>query len=195
MRRSGEDRLRLFDTHVSELLSESAGTAEWSVKFDLVAGTAETVEPHREAFRSWLMAVRILDAPREDIYLPAVMDLLEGQPICDETRELVGMIRGHWTNAQTSLGVQMIDGEGTITSREAFELVVYAQHLHRDPIKEARVNAMDPAFWILVRHEGVAYGGVIADLSVFLRSVGREDPATSHLFAPAPPETPSASEI
>ena len=47
-----------------------------------------------------------------------------------------------------------------------------------------------PAFlWEMVRQQGAAYAGEIARLAMLLRSVARDDPATSHLFAPAPPGT------
>jgi hypothetical protein len=103
MQRASDDRLRTFDTHVTDLLTESGGRGTWSVQHELIAGTVETVEPHREALRSWLMAVRLLDAPREDIYLPDVLDLLEAMPIRDSTREMVGAIRQQWQDAQTTL--------------------------------------------------------------------------------------------
>jgi hypothetical protein len=196
MQRASDDRLRTFDTHVTDLLTESGGRGTWSVQHELIAGTVETVEPHREALRSWLMAVRLLDAPREDIYLPDVLDLLEAMPIRDSTREMVGAIRQQWQDAQTTLAfIALEDTQGPITPRDAFELLAYVHHLHRDPLKQARMAAMPPGFREVVRQQGAAYAAAIAELAVYLRSIARDDPATSHLFVPAPPGTRPAADL
>src|SRR5688572_18927611 len=124
MKRRPDDRLRTFDVHVTELLSESAGNGTWSVHQDLVAGTVETIEPHREALRSWLVAVRLLDARGDEMYLPGIMDLLESMPITDNTRDVIGVIRRHWQGLQEGLdGIVLEDSRGPIKPRQAFELL------------------------------------------------------------------------
>lgn len=183
--RSREERLRLFDVHVRDLLTESAAQANWSVRVDLMAGTVETDEPHREALRSYLVAIRILDAPKEDLFLPRLMDDLEAMPIANATREMVTLCRRRWTEAQSTLGVVIEDVQGQITPRVAFELLAYTHHLHRNAANEARVQTMPPEFWQFVRQEGITYAGTIAKIAVYLRSIARDDAASSHLFEPA----------
>lgn len=157
----------------------------WSVRVDLVSGTVETDEPHREALRSYLVAIRILDAPKEDLFLPRVMDDLEAMPIAIATREMVAICRRSWTEAQHTLGVVIEDGQGQITPRMAFELLAYTHHLHRDAAKEARVRALPVEMWQFVRQEGITYASTIAKIAVYLRSIARDDTASSHLFEPA----------
>jgi hypothetical protein len=194
MKRRPDDRLRTFDVHVTELLSESGGTGTWSVHHDLVAGTVDTNEPHRESLRSWLVAVRLLDARGDDMYLPGIIDLLELMPINANTRDVIGLIRRHWEELQEGLdGIVLEDSRGPIKPRQAFELLAYAHHLHRNAAKEARVRSMPPAFWELVRQQGAAYASAVSELAVYVRSVARDDPATRHLFKPAPAGTPVAS--
>lgn len=195
MKRSPDDRLRTFDVHVTDLLSESGGTGTWSVNQDLLAGTVETVEPHREPLRSWLVAVRLLDARGDEMYLPGIMDLLDSLPINDNTREVIGVIRRHWLELQEGLdGIVLEDSRGAIKPRQAFELLAYAHHLHRNPAKEARVRNMPAPFWELVRQQGAAYASALAELAVYVRSVARDDPATGDLFKPAPPGTRTATQ-
>jgi len=196
MKRTPEDRLRTFDTHVTELLTESAGHGTWSVTHHLPANTVETVEPPREPLRSWLMAVRLLDAKSDEFYLPDLMDILDAMPIRDKTREVIAVIRRHWTDAQAGLdGIVLEDSQGPITPKDAFELLAYVHHIHRNAAKEARAKAMPPPFWEVVRQQGAAYGGAIAELAVMLRSVARDDPETSRFFAPPPPGTPAAADV
>jgi hypothetical protein len=45
----------------------------------------------------------------------------------------------------------------------------------------------------LVRQQGAAYASAVSELAVYVRSVARDDPATRHLFKPAPAGTPVAS--
>jgi hypothetical protein len=188
--RTPEERLRLFDRHVTELLGESAGRVRWSTTYDLVAGTMETTEPDREPLRSWLIAVRGLDAPGDDTYLPSVMDTIEGFPLMDKTRRVVVRLRQVRHHAQTTLGVVLEDSEGILSPRHCFELLAYVDHLHRNAVKEARLHAMDLAFRQMVRQEGVMYGDTLSRVAVF-----RDDPATTHLFEPAPPGTPAGTNV
>lgn len=186
VKRSSDDTLRLLDTHVTELLTESAANAGWSLTVAEVdnATRVTTEEPHRESLRSYLMALRLLDALRDDLYLPNVMDHIEAYPVGDDTLGHVQRIRVEWTQAQTYMGLTLKVAGVPVTPRDAFELLAYVEHLHRSAALEAKAKAMDPIVWQMVRQQGMRYAALIAGLAVYLRHVARDDPATTHLFNP-----------
>lgn len=65
MPRTRDQRLRLFDRHVTSLIAESGSHATWGVTWEAEGVTM--TESGRESLRSWLLAVRALDAPSEDV--------------------------------------------------------------------------------------------------------------------------------
>lgn len=193
--RSTEERLRLFDAHVTDLLTESGGRVGWSVHVDVVNGRATSTGPGREALRSFMLAVRLLDTPKEpDLYLPNIMNGVSAYPITDERRELIEVLRERHGEASASGHISLVDSTGAITPRDAFELVAYSEHIHRNPDYEARAKAMPNEFWQMVRQQAHSYAVNISDIAVYVRSIARDDPATTHLFAPAPPGTQTLAE-
>lgn len=193
--RTIEERLRLFDQHVTDLLSESGGQVGWGVHFDAFTGQATSTGPGRESLRSFLMAVRLLDSPNEsDLHLPKVMDAVESFSITDERRQLVGMLREQYNEASVANHVSLGDLDGPITPRDSFELVAYSEHFHRNADYEARIKAMPSPVWQIVRFQAHFYAVQLSDIAMMLRSIARDDPATTHLFAPPAPGTLTAAE-
>lgn len=193
--RTVEERLRLFDEHVTDTLSESGGHVGWHVHIDVVKGEVTSTGPGREALRSYFLAVRLLDTPNEpDLYLPNVMDDVESYKITDERRELIEFLRERHRDASVKGDISLEDLSGPITPRDCFELVAYSIHLHRNPDFEARAKAMPKELWAMVEQLARFYAVNISDTAMYLRSIARDDPATTHLFAPAPPGTQTLAE-
>lgn len=184
MARSVAERLRTFDRHVTELIGESVSRTTWEVHWTPRGIT--TVEPHREAFRSWLVAVRNLDAPSEDTYLPRIMDDIRTSTRVAVTRERIDALRVQYDDLQrTHLGE--IAGVGEITARQCFEDLAYTEHLHRDADRARRRAAVAPLSWELMRLMGFDYGRVIGEIASWVQATGREDPDLGDLFAPLEP--------
>ncbi len=100
LRRTRDQRLQLFDRYVADLLTESAAQGSWQVTWEVTGVT--TKEPGRESIRSWLLAVRGLDAPKDDTYLPTIMDDLDAMSASEITRQRVAVLRQRYEEAGVS---------------------------------------------------------------------------------------------
>jgi hypothetical protein len=188
MPRTPELRLRLFDRHVNELINESGSRATWTISWDRDRGTSSQ-PPDRESLRSWLLAVRGLDAPRDDTYLPTVMDDLDALASDDLTRQRVGEQRAQRDRVQAISPLGTITGPlAAMTPSECFKMLAYTDHLHHEADREAKRAEMPPHIWDMVQVVGWAYASDLADIATWLQAAGRQDPATAHLFEQTPPD-------
>jgi hypothetical protein len=182
--RTVDERLRLFDQHVKELVEESGSHAAWTVSWT-PAGTT-TDEPHRESLRSWLLSVRALDNRRDDLYLPSIIKDIESLTESDVTRRRLADLRARHAAAQTSRLGTITGPNGNMTPRDCFDDLAYTEHLHRDAERERRRAEMPPFLWQMVRMMGWDYGAELAEIATWVQAAGREDPTTGPLFAPLP---------
>jgi len=185
--RTREERLRLFDRHINDLIDEPGSHATWSVKWKPEGVSTE--EPGRQSFRSWLISVRLLDDPKADVNLPKIMDDIEALAGAEVTHQRVAVLRQRRARANTSpIGI-VIGPDGPMTARDCFEDLAYTEHFHYDAEREARRMAMPPFIWEMVRLNGWDYASELADIATWVQAAGREDPATAYLFAPLPGDT------
>jgi hypothetical protein len=184
MPRTPDERLRVFDRHVLDLLTESVARSSFSVSWKPDGVTTD--EPGREALRSWLIAVRGLDAPKDDTYLPTIMGDLDALAGADVTRQRVGVLRERYRRAAVRTPATVTGPDGPMDGRACFEMLAYTDHLHRDADREAMRAALPPFIWEMVRFIGYDYAGELGEIATWLQAAGREDPATAHLFEPFP---------
>jgi len=183
MTRTRAERLRLFDRHVLDLIGESGSRGAWSVSWNDETGVS-TDEPGRESLRSWLMSVRLVDDPKSDVYLPAIMDdidTLAGQAV---THERIAILRERRDRADVSRLGTVRGPDGPMTPRQCFEDLAYTDHFHYDAAREARRRAMPPFVWEMVRFIGWDYAGELAEIATWVQAAGREDPSTAEYFEP-----------
>lgn len=168
-----------------ELIAEVGPRMTWSVSWDVDRGVS-TDEPGRQALRSWLMSVRLLDDPRSDVELGSVMDTIESLASAAVTHERLAILRARRQRADVSrLGV-VTGPDGPMTPRACFEDLAYTDHFHYDAGRAARRAVMPPFIWEMVRFTGWDYAGELADIATWVQAAGREDPATTSLFVPIP---------
>jgi hypothetical protein len=179
VKRTRDGRLRLFDRAVTALRAESGGNFSWTVTDE-----GKPVRPPRADFRSFLMAVRPFDAPKEDVYLPTILADVRSFAIEGETKHWIDIQEAIYLGARDRVfGTITLNGE-VISGRMCFEQLAYTEHLHYDAENEARQQAADPLAWEFVLMSGALYAGVVANAAIVLRSLARDDPASGHLFAP-----------
>ena len=78
--------------------------------------------------------------------------------------------RRQYRETQTAGPVQVVDGYGTISPREAFELWAYGEHLHDDEAKIVRMDAMTDYARAIVRLNAVGYMDMLARAAAYTRS-------------------------
>ena len=148
----------------------------------------------REPFRSFLMAVRNFDAPREDIYLGTVLDDIESFALDDATRWWGSVQRKLWEEARKRLLVDVkVNGE-LVTPRTCFEMLVYTEDMHFDADRAAYQQAVGPLVWEFVIMHGSLYASSVANIAIVLRALARDDPASAYLFVPREEGKESAVE-
>ena len=183
MGRTKAERLQLFDRHVAALIAESGSRATWSVTWHRQDGVS-TAEPARESLRSWLMAVRLVDDPKSDVYLATIMDDIDALAEQDVTHQRIEILRQRRERANVSrLGV-VRGPDGPMTPRQCFEDLAYTDHFHYDAQREARRSSMPPFLWEVVRFMGWDYAGELAEIATWVQAAGREDAATTRYFEP-----------
>jgi hypothetical protein len=181
MARTREDRLRLFDRHVTDLLTETGAHSTWTVSWNVEHG-ASTSGPSREALRSWLMAVRLLDDPKSDTDLSRIMADIEAMAQAAITADRLAALHERREQANVSRMGVVTGPDGPMTPRQCFEDLAYTDHFHHDHRREMRRAAMPPFIWEMVRFVGWDYAGELADIATWVQAAGREDPGTGHLF-------------
>jgi hypothetical protein len=185
--RTRDQRLQLFDHHVMGLIAESGSHTSWQLRWNVTEG-ASTKEHGRESLRSWLMAVRPLDDPRADVNLATIMEDIDAAATDEVTHERIAVLRQRREAANVSpLGV-ITGPDGPMTPRQCFEDLAYTDHFHYDADREARRAEMPPFLWEMVRFIGWHYASELAEIATWVQAAGREEPATSALFAAWPDE-------
>jgi len=187
-------RLHAFDQAVTSLKTESASSGEWAIV--LGENGVTTQEPHREALRSYLMAVRALDTPSEpDLFIPKIIEVLLRHELQPDTVRWLGVMQKRYDDAQKDLLMgEITDSYGTFTPRECFEMLAYRNHLHYDIDREVRAQEMGEFLAEMARQQGSVYANVLTNLALYVRCLGRDDPATAYWFVQRADGEPSAVE-
>lgn len=182
-KRPDDARLRLLARVAERILSEPALSEDvsYTINFDSTGITHEVKEPGRQNARSLLMEVRKLDQPREDLFLPEIIDIIAARVTDPLWAQGVADARTHYTQMQTQGAIQLADNDGPISPRTAFELWAYGEHIHDDEAKASRMERMDEHFRPLVRHHALEYVDMLARIAAYLVAVLKNDPAFAAL--------------
>lgn len=183
--------MKTFDRAVTLLRTESGANFTWTIQ---IGGQDSHQRPPREPFRSFLMAVRNFDAPKEDLYIGRVLDDIESFALEDATRWWVGVQRKLWEEAKERLLMDVRVNGQLVTPRMCFEMLVYTEDMHFDADREAYQQAVGPIVWEFVIMHGSLYASSVANVAIVLRALARDDPASAHLFVPREEGKESAVE-
>ena len=187
MRRTDQERARLFDVVVARVIAEPmwADPSPLQVRLDGPEMTPTVIQPPRPLLRSLLMEVRKLDSPGEDCYLPAIMEIVEAHATDPEWKAGLAVARRRYDEWQSATGQKILitDSDGPISPREAFELWAYGEHLHDDAAKAQRMERLDERLRPFVGHIAIAYMEVLARLAAWVRSAMHNDPGARASFA------------
>jgi hypothetical protein len=183
--RTTDERLQLFDRHVRELVTESASLSTPTIVMDFKEWKFGGTTPEREALRSYILAVRNLDSERfeRDLFLPNVMTDFESFALTLWATAWMQPLRDEYTWINTHADA-FHAGRGWLTLRDQFELLAYADHIHRNADLEDTLKAMLPFVRRMTLDRGHNYALRITNLAVKLQAIGRVDPALQHLFEP-----------
>lgn len=189
-RRTREQRLRLFDRVVTKLRSEPAAEFTWTI-----TDVSDPERPPYTDFRSYLMRIRPFDAPKEDVYLPTILEDIRSFEIDPATAKWVDRAEAQYEAAQVQVGGSNIYlNSKLVLPRRCFELLAYTDDLHYDPENEALQEAISGLGWEMLCMRGALYAGQLADTAMVLRSLARDDAATGYLFEPREEGKESAIE-
>jgi hypothetical protein len=188
MRRTDQERARLFDLVVARVIAEPvwADPSPLQVRFDGPDMTPTVIEPPRPPLRSLLMEVRKLDSPGDDCYLPDIMEIVEASATDPEWKAGLAAARRRYHEWQSATGQKIVitDSDGPISPREAFELWVYGEHLHDDAEKARRMERLDEQVRPFVGHIAIAYMEVLARIAAWVQSAMHDDPGARAALAP-----------
>lgn len=170
--RTDDERLALF-ARKAFLLGQSSvirdGRAyRFQMSWEASTETMRTTlnKPEFEALQSFLSILRDFDNPRDDLYLPEIIDILRRRLGTDYARGLDSAAAG-WDDVHAGGGfILKLDGEDgpVLSPRDAFDLWVYSEHLHHDLAKERRMAALPAALQHLVRVAALEYTAALVEL-------------------------------
>jgi hypothetical protein len=178
-RRSDDEHLRLFMRVTEGMFAEPAAAGQFGLKVNFDRSTTSVDEslPRQQDLKSLLMEVRKLDQPREDVYLPDIIDLVLARATDPEWIAGLRKARQHYDAFQQNGPFQLVDTIGPITPRGAFDLWVYGDKLHNDYDKEQRLAAMGPVLAGMVTQVGAMYMDDLMRVAAYARAVILDDPA------------------
>jgi hypothetical protein len=174
--RNVDERLRLYRQRATLLENSSVGKNGpiWDLSMGWTADDKEfrstLKKPEFEALQSFLSVLRDFDNPRDDLYLPAIVDVLRLRLANTvHMAPLESVVPAYAALHEPHIWILRLEGEDgpTLRPREAFDLWAYSEHLHTDLAKERRMRALPPHVQTLVRVMALEFVRELAELVVW----------------------------
>jgi hypothetical protein len=181
--------LRLAAETADDVLASPAARGRFFVTVKVTVGetTATFDEPPKRELRDLLVALRTFDMPSSDIRLRHLYEIVERAGVLQEWRPLLGDAKADFERHQKPLPVPQVpdfdrtrDGEEPplFTPRQAWELWLDAEVIHRDYTKELRWNRLEPPWQGSLRMLAHDYGSMLLRQAKFMRDLIRSGMVT-----------------
>jgi hypothetical protein len=179
--RPDDDTLGLAKRRADEVIDSPALSQGQKFQFhiNLLPGdpTVRFTEPDRRAVKEMLLTLRQFDAPKDDIRLERLFEIVERVGILPAWRGRVDTLKRQYAVRDDAPEVEIARPDGPATPpliigrREAFELWVYGDLIHNDYEKELRWQALHPFAQAFVRQMAYEYMLVLIALVAEIRRV------------------------
>ena len=175
--------LRLAAETADDVLAAPAARGRFFVTVTVGETTTATFdEPPKRELRDLLVALRTFDMPSSDIRLRHLYEIVERTGVLLEWRPALDDAKADFDRHQHPLPVPQVpdvdrareDEEPPLfTPRQAWELWLDAEVIHRDYRKELRWNRLDPLWQGSVRMLAHDYGSMLLRQAKIMREVIR----------------------
>jgi len=128
---------------VAERTVRSRYSLTWTQEDGVVTETFDRGD--LEDFRSLLMHFRLFTAPREHVYVPAVLDGIERRTANADVLRALAAIRKGWAQVWAGHVTLSLDGV-TYTAEDCLDLWANGELFHTDRAKRDRLRAMPEEF-------------------------------------------------
>jgi len=166
---------------LKDVLASAAAVGDFTVTVDVGRTTSVSIEeaPLRER-RDFLVVLRTFEMPSSDIRLVRLYEIIERAGVLPDRQAKLANARAEFNRFQTPLTVPQVpdlDGgpSGTstrlLTPRQAWELWLDAEVIHRDYAKELRWRRRPPLFQASIRMLAHDYGSMLLRQAKFMRDL------------------------
>ena len=179
--RPDAETLRLAVETADDVLASSASVGDFSVTVEIGRATSVTIdEPPRRGLRDFLVVLRTFDMPTSDIRLVRLYEIIERAGVLPERRPELEKARAEFDRFQAPLAVPQVphlDGgppggpAGLLTPRQAWELWLDAEVIHRDYGKELRWKRYPAVLQGSIRMLAHDYGSMLLRQAKFMREL------------------------
>jgi hypothetical protein len=171
-RRNETERLELFLNRVEWIALSPVMIAGSMSKLTIKAtkdgsATITLEQPEEHALRSLLLEVRKLDAPKEDLYLPEIIEIVRSRLTDPDDILLIDAWKASYDELQVNAGPYKIPDPVTgqlLSGRDLFVLWVYGGLFHDDYDKQQKLEALGP-FVAIARMAADDYFSTLIDLA------------------------------
>lgn len=102
-----------------------------------------------EDLRSLVLDFRHFTAPKEDVYVPDILTLLEAATT-DAWKAEIADLRCDWDRAMDGAGQVVVNGK-QYTGKKSFDLIVNGRLFHSDPAKRTEFDQLPDGAQSLIR--------------------------------------------